>query len=271
MITIVMVQNAPGILVLQKIILLYRLTKIAISSGRWAKLNLRIHLRWLLFLMNKKILFVVIIAIAAIAVPVGIYTISPLFISNTINEPLPITAALINKNEALQQYQKFISMNLQDRANAAKQMNQREKNMVMIGAAQTNNTINENAGFDGAIKAQQNPQNISTVMAKIRTGSFIGAGDGFHNAEGLAKVIPLRDGSTILRLENFKSTNGPNVHVYISIDKAASNFIDLGRLKANNGNQNYNIPNGTDIAKYKFILIWCKDFSVLFGSAQLMM
>jgi hypothetical protein len=106
-------------------------------------------------------------------------------------------------------------------------------------------------------------------MAKIKTGSFIGAGDGFHNAEGLAKVIPLRDGSTILRLENFKSTNGPNVHVYISTDKAASNFIDLGRLKANNGNQNYNISNGINLVKYKFILIWCKDFSVLFGSAQL--
>ena len=101
------------------------------------------------------------------------------------------------------------------------------------------------------------------------TGSFIGAGDGFHNAEGLARVIPLGDGNTILRLENFKSTNGPNVHLYLATDKAATNFIDLGRLKANNGNQNYNIPHGTDLAKYNMVLIWCKDFSVLFGSAQL--
>jgi hypothetical protein len=101
------------------------------------------------------------------------------------------------------------------------------------------------------------------------TGSFIGAGDGFHNAEGLTKVIPLGDGSTIIRLENFKSTNGPNVHLYLATDKTASNFIDLGRLKANNGNQNYNISNGTDLAKYNMALIWCKDFSVLFGSAQL--
>ena len=101
------------------------------------------------------------------------------------------------------------------------------------------------------------------------TGSFIGAGDGFHNAEGLARVIPLGDGSTSLRLENFKSTNGPNVHLYLATDKGASNFIDLGRLKANNGNQNYNIPHGTDLAKYNMVLIWCRDFSVLFGSAQL--
>ena len=210
----------------------------------------------------------IIIAIAAVAIPVGVYTISPLFISNTINEPLPTTAAVANPKEALQQYQKFTSMNEQDKMNVAKQMNQKEKNMVMIGAAQINNTINENAIISGTIKQQQQSNLTST---KIRTGSFIGAGDGFHNAEGLSKIILLGDGSTILRLENFKSTNGPNVHVYLSTDKTASNFIDLGRLKANNGNQNYNIPNGTDLAKYSMVLIWCKDFSVLFGSAELKM
>ncbi|MBV9667367.1 MAG: DM13 domain-containing protein [Nitrososphaeraceae archaeon] len=58
--------------------------------------------------------------------------------------------------------------------------------------------------------------------------------------------------------------------VNFATDKAASNFIDLGKLKANNGNQNYNIiPVGTDLAKHNMALIWCKDFSVLFGSAQL--
>lgn len=82
-------------------------------------------------------------------------------------------------------------------------------------------------------------------------------------------VISLEDGSTVLRLENFESTNGPSVHLYVATDKAASNFIDLVRLKANNGNQNYNIPHGTDLAKYNIVVIWCKDLSVLFGSAQL--
>ena len=73
--------------------------------------------------------------IAAVAIPVGVYTISPLFTSNTINEPLPTTAAVANPKEALQQYQKFTSMNEQDKMNVAKQMSQKEKNMVMIGAA----------------------------------------------------------------------------------------------------------------------------------------
>jgi hypothetical protein len=222
--------------------------------------------------MNKKILIIIIIVVVALAIPFAIYTISPLFISNTVNEPLPTSAAVINKKVASQEYQKFISMNEQDRINAAKQMNQRQKNMVMIGAAQVNNTINENAAGTAVNQKQQQRINATTptaVASTRRTGSFIGAGDGFHNAEGLAKVIPLGDGSSILRLENFKSTNGPNVHLYLATDKAASNFIDLGKLKANNGNQNYNIPIGTDLSKYDMALIWCKDFSVLFGSAQL--
>lgn len=99
-------------------------------------------------------------------------------------------------------------------------------------------------------------------------GNFIGVGDGIHNAEGLATVIPL-DGRSVLRLEDFRSTNGPDLYVYLSTDKQASEFLDLGRLKANNGNQNYEIPDGTDLSKYDTVLIWCKSFSVLFGSAAL--
>jgi Electron transfer DM13 len=222
--------------------------------------------------MNRRILIIVIIVVAvALAIPFAIYTISPLFISNTVNQPLPATAAVISKKAASQEYQKFVSMNEEDRINAAKQMNQRQKNMVMIGAAQINNTMNEKVVTSQGIidRPQTNATNATANISTIRIGSFVGAGDGFHNAEGIAKAIPLEDGQNILRLENFKSTNGPNVHLYLATDKTASNFIDLGGLKANNGNQNYNIPAGTDLSKYNMVLIWCKDFSVLFGSAQL--
>ncbi|MGH9952595.1 MAG: DM13 domain-containing protein, partial [Nitrososphaeraceae archaeon] len=57
--------------------------------------------------------------------------------------------------------------------------------------------------------------------------------------------------------------------VYLATDKSASDFIDIGNLKANIGNQNYQVPDGTDLAKYNTVLIWCKAFSVLFGSADL--
>src|SRR5512133_313114 len=153
--------------------------------------------------MNKKVLTVIIIVVvAAVVIPISIYTISPLFINNTVNEPLPTTAAIVNKNLASQEYQKFISMNEQDRMNAAKQMSQRQKNMVMIGVGQINNTINENAMAPGTIKEQQQQvqSKATTTYSKIRTASLLGAGDGSPNAQGLAKAIPLGDGNSVLRL-----------------------------------------------------------------------
>ena len=100
-------------------------------------------------------------------------------------------------------------------------------------------------------------------------GTFIGVGDGIHDAQGDAFTIPLEDNSSILRLKNFKSTNGPDLYVYLSTDDNASEFINLGKLKANNGNQNYDIPDDADLSKYNKVLIWCKAFGVLFGSAEL--
>jgi len=100
-------------------------------------------------------------------------------------------------------------------------------------------------------------------------GQFVGAGDGIHNAKGDVMVLSLDDGSSYLRFENFKATNGPDLYVYLATDDRASDFVDLGRLKANNGNQNYEIPEGIDLSKYDKVLIWCKAFSVLFGSAEL--
>jgi len=97
----------------------------------------------------------------------------------------------------------------------------------------------------------------------------VGVGDGIHDAKGNALVVPLENSQQILRLEDFSSTNGPDLYVYLASDTDASDYVSLGRLKANNGNQNYDITEGTDLAKYDTVLIWCKQFSVLFGSAEL--
>jgi hypothetical protein len=112
-------------------------------------------------------------------------------------------------------------------------------------------------------------KNDNVMMDTGLTGVFAGAGDGTHNAEGVAKVIYLDAKSDVLRLEDLKVTNGPDLYVYLATDKQASDFVDLGKLKANNGNQNYDIPEGTDLSKYNNVLVWCKQFTVLFGSAEL--
>jgi hypothetical protein len=208
--------------------------------------------------MNKKKAIIVVIIIAAIAIPLGIYTVSPLFINTIVNEPLPTTSSITD----LQRFQEFMSMNNeQERVEKGQQMTTEEKNAILRGAAQaTGNTVNENMTEAAATTLG----NTSSLI-----GEFIGVNDGIHNAEGLAKVIPLDDASRILRLENFEATNGPDLYVYLATDNSASDFVNLGRLKGNIGNQNYDIPQGTDFSRYDTVLIWCQAFSVLFGSAEL--
>jgi Electron transfer DM13 len=119
------------------------------------------------------------------------------------------------------------------------------------------------------VEAQEQQQQQLPTAASALSGEFVGAGDGTHHAEGVAKEISTEDGRKFIRFENFEVTNGPNLFVYLATDKNVSDFVDLGVLKANIGNQNYEIPDGTDLAKYKTVVIWCKAFSVLFGSADL--
>ena len=113
------------------------------------------------------------------------------------------------------------------------------------------------------------PSSEFEMTVRSYAGDFIGVNDGIHNAEGIAYTIPLEDGSSVLRLEDFRSTNGPGLYLYLSTDTRATDYISLGKLKANQGNQNYVIPEGTDLDKYNKVLVWCEPFSVLFGSATL--
>ena len=201
-----------------------------------------------------------VIAAIVIVVSVGAYYLaSPLFISTKVDEPLPTTAV---ESEA---YQRFISMNEEEKMQAAKQMSIQERDEIMATASKVNNSVDE--PMDQV--QQQTQDNAATTTNVLRTGSFVGVGDGIHNAEGTAKVIPLQDDSNILRLEDLRVTNGPDLYVYLATDKSASDFVNVGKLKANNGNQNYDIPTETDLTKYDTVLIWCRPFSVLFGSAEL--
>ncbi len=83
----------------------------------------------------------------------------------------------------------------------------------------------------------------------------------------MVRTISLDDGNNVLRLENFKATNGLDLYVYLATDNHASEFVNLGKLKANNGNQNYNIPENTNLEKYNKVLIWCK--ALVFSLAML--
>jgi hypothetical protein len=98
-----------------------------------------------------------------------------------------------------------------------------------------------------------------------------------HETIGTATILSLSDGRRILRFTNFSTSNGPDVRVYIVAapdvnDEATvedAGFIELGVMKGNKGDQNYDVPATVDLAQYRTVTIWCKRFSVNFGSAPL--
>jgi Electron transfer DM13 len=110
----------------------------------------------------------------------------------------------------------------------------------------------------------------------LATGTFHGAA---HSTSGRATVYSEENGSQTLRLTHFKTSNGPNLHVLlIAATDAQDNDdflkkgierVDLGPLKANEGDQNYTVPPGIDFSKYKAVSIFCERFNVNFGAAPL--
>jgi hypothetical protein len=98
-----------------------------------------------------------------------------------------------------------------------------------------------------------------------------------HETSGSAQTLQLADGSRVLRLADFATSNGPDVRVYLvrgndgtdSAVIARGEFIDLGALKGNRGNQNYDIPLEINLDDYQSVSIWCRRFSVNFGGTSL--
>ena len=110
----------------------------------------------------------------------------------------------------------------------------------------------------------------------LETGTFHGK---VHKTSGRATIYREADGRLVLRLTNFKTSNGPDVHVVLIAAKDAdddANFlknsterIELGPLKGNEGDQNYDIPAGTDLNKFQTVSIYCERFNANFGAAPL--
>jgi hypothetical protein len=94
-------------------------------------------------------------------------------------------------------------------------------------------------------------------------------GYGSEKVSGQAKIFLTND-KYMLKLENFSTTNGPDLKVYLSKASSPQEFISLGDLKSTNGNQVYDIPGSPDFTKHRYVLIHCEKFNHLFGSAELM-
>jgi hypothetical protein len=110
------------------------------------------------------------------------------------------------------------------------------------------------------------PRNV-----RLRAGQFEAVR---HPAAGTATAIRLAKGGRVLTLTDFDVDNGPDLRVYLVAGPARSegevdDYVDLGALKGNRGDQQYEIPDGVDVGRYATAVIWCRAFSVLFARAPL--
>lgn len=123
--------------------------------------------------------------------------------------------------------------------------------------------------------SKNNSEETKSEPQLVLKGTFKN-GDDFHKGSGDALVYKLVDDKLVLRLENFQVTNGPDLFVYLSENPSPANSeelhygqnLNLGELKGNIGNQNYEIPISTDIEKIKSIVIYCRSFGVVFATAD---
>ncbi len=97
-----------------------------------------------------------------------------------------------------------------------------------------------------------------------------------HSTSGVSRLLALADGRRILRLEDLDASNGPDLYVYLTANPADGeeagfddDYVNLGRLKGNQGDQNYEVPAELDLASPGTVVIWSDRFNSAFGAADL--
>jgi hypothetical protein len=127
-----------------------------------------------------------------------------------------------------------------------------------------------------AEEAMAEPTAAPAEPVALASGSFTQI-DALHGAEGSATIYRLPEGNLVLRLENFNAQNGPDLRVGLSghpIPRSSAElhedgYVELAVLKANQGNQNYELPADLDPSAFRSVVIYCKAFSVVFSTAEL--
>jgi hypothetical protein len=121
---------------------------------------------------------------------------------------------------------------------------------------------------DGSGQARSGPSTLSAAPFRSLE----------HETSGSARILQLDDGRRFVRLEDFRTSSGPDLVVLLS-DTAATEdswgaYDDgrtalLGTLKGNVGDQNYEVPPGVDLAGFDSVVVWCRRFTVGFGAAPI--
>ncbi|MEV2273956.1 DM13 domain-containing protein [Nocardiopsis sp. NPDC049922] len=122
---------------------------------------------------------------------------------------------------------------------------------------------------DGASAGAEEEETAPVVLAE---GEFVTQE---HDTSGTVTVLELSDGSRHVRVEDLATSDGPDLHVWITDQEAGGDwfkyrdgrYVALGELRGTHGSANYEIPADADISGMTSVVIWCDRFSVAFGSA----
>ena len=193
-------------------------------------------------LKSKKVLIVIAVVVLVPVLAFAAWLIAPLFFDKTVEEEFPFAAS----------------------AQIPDDMTMEEAETTMSTMAKVDSEMTEPMGTEMA------------EAVALKTGEFMDA-DSFHKGSGTATVYSLPEGGHVLRLENFRVTNGPDLRVIVTPsgspgsrdDVHEPGYLELGKLKGNIGNQNYPFPEGADPADANAVVIYCKPFSVIFSAAEL--
>lgn len=190
--------------------------------------------------MSKRTWIVVGVVVAIPVLAAGWYLGSPLFLDTEVNEDFPMSANAIVPDD----------------------MTQEEVETEMEDAADGTDT-------SGSDDMPDSGTPVSLVLGEFEDY------DDFHQGTGSATIYQLDDGSHVLRFESLEVTNGPDLHVLLVPNSFPDDrdditgYLDLGSLKGNIGDQNYDIPDAVNVSDYGSVVIYCQPFHVIFSVASL--
>lgn len=198
-----------------------------------------------------------------VAAPVVWWLVAPLFITNTVDEAFPFTLPSQAEIAAMPDEEKMKALEAAIPAAATLAALPVATRAAVEQQVQALSTLMPDKAMDDAMPTPVAEEWVAAAQGEFR------AADSFHQGSGTATIY--QQGATrVLRLENFSSTNGPDLHVLLveKVDGADMGaYVDLGKLKGNVGNQNYDIPADVDLSKYRGVMIYCQPFHVVFSTA----
>ncbi|HLE13971.1 MAG TPA: DM13 domain-containing protein [Anaerolineales bacterium] len=224
--------------------------------------------------MRKPIFYTLLIIGLVACGAVVWYLASPLFINRTVDEDFPVTlpepAELqdMSAQELEQLEEEF--MTALPPAETIAGMPAPERQVLQDEAMKIATHMPEKV-MQEHMPTAAITTSVAEPVLQLR-GEFYGADD-FHRGSGMALIYQLADGGYLLRLEDFEVINGPDLHVILAEDDrpydhaTLGDYLDLGELKGNLGDQNYAIPAGTDLTGYGSVVIYCVPFRAIFAIA----